>query len=77
MHTTAWEPKRPDDVPLDEVTVVWINDNGDFSGDLIISRRTGNGQTETMTIPGEALAGLAKQVVGDQLIGLLEENGFA
>jgi hypothetical protein len=44
---------------------------------VIINRRTGNGQTERITIPGEALVDLAKQVVGDQLIGLLESNGYA
>jgi hypothetical protein len=73
MHTFTW--KGEDDQPQ-----VVINHNGDYSGDAHVSLCHPDNPdlvTQTITLPAEAMVNFAKQAIGDQLITLLESNGFA
>jgi len=57
---------------------VVFNYNGDYSGDVTIRKFAVNGEPAgELTVPIAALESFVKGVVGDKLVGLLEEHGYA
>lgn len=73
MHTFIWN-----DEENDRAGEVVINHNGDYSGDAIIRTYAPNGDLgDELTVPVAALEAFVKGVVGDKLVSLLEQNGYA